>query len=61
MHSSLSLTKDENKNLETLIRSEINAQYYWRKNNKEVDFILKKEEDIIPVEVKNKRRIDKKM
>ena len=60
LHSSLSLTKDEDKNLETLIRSEINAQYYWRKNNKEVDFILKKEKDIIPVEVKNKRRIDKK-
>ncbi len=60
LHSSLSLIKDENKNLETLIRSEINAQYYWRKNNKEVNFILKKEKDIIPVEVKNKRRINKK-
>ena len=60
LHPCLALTKDEDKILETVVRSEINAQYYWRRNNKEVDFILKKEDDIIPIEVKNKEKVDKK-
>ncbi len=59
LHSCLVLTRNEDKILETMIRSETDACYYWRKNNREVDFILKKEKNIIPVEVKNKDKIDK--
>ena len=59
LHPSLSLSEDEDRNLECLIRSEINAEYYWRKQNYEVDFVLKNEK-VIPVEVKNKERIDKR-
>jgi len=59
LHPALSLSKDEDMNLECLVRSETNAEYYWRKQNHEVDFVLKNEK-VIPIEVKNKERIDKR-
>jgi len=43
-------------NLECLVRSETNAEYYWRQQSYEVDFVLKNEQ-VIPVEVKNKDRV----
>jgi hypothetical protein len=58
LHSSLSFTKDEGKIIEALIRCELDAEYYWRKGNREVDFILKNRE-ILPIEVKYKEKIDK--
>lgn len=51
LHPALSLSKDEDMNLECLVRSETNAEYYWRKQNQEVDFVLKNEK-VIPIEVK---------
>jgi hypothetical protein len=59
LHPSLSLSEDEDRNLECLIRSETNAEYYWRKQRYEVDFVLKNAK-VIPVEVKNKERIDER-
>ncbi|KAF5431328.1 putative ATPase, AAA+ superfamily [Candidatus Methanophagaceae archaeon] len=43
-------------NLVWLVRSETNAEFYWRKQNHEVDFVLKNEQ-VVPIEVKNKDRI----
>jgi len=59
LHPALSLSKDEDMNLECLVRSETNAEYYWRKQNYEVDFVLKNEK-VIPIEVKNKERINRR-
>ncbi len=56
LHPSLSLSKDEAMNLVCLVRSETNAEYYWRKQSHEVYFVLKNEQ-VIPIEVKNKDRI----
>jgi len=38
------------------VRSEINADYYWKKGNSEVDFVIRNNE-IIPVEVKNTEEV----
>ena len=59
LHPALSLSKDEDRNLECLIRSATNARYYWRAQRYEVDFVLKNE-NVIPIEVKNRARIDKR-
>jgi predicted AAA+ superfamily ATPase len=59
LHPSLSLSKDEDMNLECLVRSETNAEFYWRQQSYEVDFVLKNEK-VIPIEVKNKERINKR-
>lgn len=56
LHPCLAMTKDEDRLFETLIRSELNAEYYWRKGSYEVDFVLKND-GIIPIEVKNKERV----
>ena len=60
LHTSLATTENRDKIMETLIRSELQAENYWRKNNKEVDFVIKSGNKLIPVEVKNKERTDKK-
>ena len=59
LHSSLCKTHDEDVLIETLIRAEANAQYYWRDTRREVDFIINGDK-IIAIEVKNKEKIDKK-
>lgn len=41
---------------ECLVASKIEAKYYWRKGNKEVDFIVR-EHDILPIEVKHKESL----
>jgi hypothetical protein len=58
LHPSLSSSRDEGRIMETLVRSELDAGYYWRSGGYEVDFILKNEE-ILPVEVKYKEKIGK--
>ncbi len=59
LHPSLSLSRDEDRNLECLVRSETNAEYYWRQQSYEVDFVLKNDK-VIPIEVKNKERIEQR-
>jgi len=58
LHPSLSFSQEESKIIETLIRNELNAEYYWRKGNHEVDFVIK-DGKILPIEVKYKEKIDK--
>jgi len=48
---------DKSKIFECAVASKINAEYYWREGNKEVDFVLK-EIKIIPIEVKAKNILD---
>ncbi len=43
--------------LEGLVASALNANKYWRKNGREVDF-LKVNKSIIPIEVKEKERVN---
>ena len=59
LHPSLSLSRDEGLLAEILVRSELDAEYYWRTRSYEVDFILKNHR-VIPVEAKYKNRIDKR-
>jgi len=59
LHSSLCKTDNEDILIETLIRSETNAQFYWRDSRREVDFIINGDK-IIAIEVKNRERIDRK-
>ncbi|HDN83773.1 MAG TPA: ATP-binding protein [Candidatus Altiarchaeales archaeon] len=58
-HPSLCLTEEEDKIIESLVRSELGAKYYWRKGANEVDFVLKNER-ILPIEVKNIEKVDKR-
>jgi hypothetical protein len=51
IHPSLSSTMDEGRIMETLIRSEIDAEYYWRSGSHEVDFVAK-DGELLPLEVK---------
>ncbi len=59
IHPCFCFTKDESKIIECLIASEINAEYYWRKGGKEVDFVIKNKE-VIPIEVKYKDKINRR-
>lgn len=59
LHSSLCKTDNEDILIETLIRSETNAQFYWRDSRREVDFIINGDK-IIAIEMKNRERIDRK-
>lgn len=45
--------------MENIVASAINAQYYWRENDKEIDFLSVNGKKIIPIEVKNKQRVAK--
>lgn len=57
---SLSLTSPEiGKVMENLVAFKINANYYWREREKEVDFVLK-DKEILPIEVKYKDSVGKK-
>jgi len=61
-HISLSLSLfsniDKSKVLESLVQSSLNLDKYWRKGDKEIDFLIVNEE-IVPIEVKNKEEIKK--
>ena len=59
---SLGLIYSDNydKIMENVVCSSIDAKYYWRKNDKEIDFLIVDEKKkIIPIEVKNKKEIAK--
>ena len=46
--------------MENVVCNSIDAKYYWRKNDKEIDFLIVDEKKkIIPIEVKNKKEIAK--
>ncbi|MFH1209286.1 MAG: ATP-binding protein [archaeon] len=45
--------------MENIVSSSINAKYYWRKEGKEIDFLIVDKKDIICIEVKNKNEITK--
>lgn len=49
----------EDKIMENLVGNVANAEYYWRKNEKEIDFLLVKDKKITPIEVKNKEELSK--
>jgi len=40
--------------LETMFCTEVSPKYYFRKNKKEIDFLLLKEKEILPIEIKQK-------
>jgi predicted AAA+ superfamily ATPase len=40
--------------LETIFCSEVGANYYFKKGNKEIDFLIIKNDEIVPVEIKYK-------
>lgn len=46
-------------NFETIVSSVLDAKNYWRKNGKEVDFLIRKNNKIYPIEVKEGRDISK--
>ena len=59
---SLGLIYSDNydKIMENVVCSSVDAKYYWRKNDKEIDFLIVDEKKkIIPIEVKNKKEIAK--
>lgn len=45
--------------MENIVASSIDAEYYWRKDGKEVDFLIINKKKMIPIEVKNKTDLKK--
>lgn len=52
--------ENNDKIIENLISSSIDSKYYWRDKEKEIDFIKLEKKEIIPIEVKNKEKIDER-
>ena len=52
---------DYGKVIETLVLQNSDFKFFYRKNSKEVDFIHVNEKVIVPVEVKTKKKIDKRI
>ncbi len=50
----------EDKIKENAVGSIIGARYYWRKLGKEIDFLTMKNNNLFPIEVKNKVHIEKR-
>lgn len=50
-------SENKDKILENLVASHLDAKYYWRKQGKEIDFLIVSGKKIIPLEVKNKEEI----
>ena len=48
-----------NKIMENVVASSIDAKHYWRKNGKEIDFLVIDGKNILPIEVKNKKQLTK--
>ena len=59
IHPTLSKTSNEDLLIESLVRSEIDAQYYWRDGKREVDFVIVND-GITGIEVKNKDNVTKR-
>ncbi len=53
-------TDNEDKIMENFVASTLNIKNYWRDANKEIDFLETQDNIIIPIEVKNKEKIDAK-
>ncbi len=52
-------TDNHDKIMENVIASCIDAKYYWRKNEREIDFLFMEDKKITPIEVKNKKELTK--
>jgi len=50
---------NQDKIMENMIASNLDAKYYWRKDGKEIDFLITNKKKITPIEVKNKKEITK--
>ncbi|NOZ58378.1 MAG: ATP-binding protein [Euryarchaeota archaeon] len=60
VHPSLcSAAAEETRVVESLVMSELDADYYWRSGRTEVDFVVRREE-LLPVEVKYRERVERK-
>ncbi len=51
---------NEDKIVENLVLSIIDGKYYWRDLEKEIDFLKIEKKSILPIEVKNKEKIEKR-
>ena len=52
-------TNNQDRMMENIVASSMDAKYYWRKNNKEIDFLKLDGKKIQPIEVKNKQEVTK--
>ena len=52
--------ENNDKILESFVLSIINGKYYWRNLEKEIDFLKVEGKSILPIEVKNKERIEER-
>jgi len=52
-------TDNQDRIMENIISSSMDAKYYWRKNGKEIDFLMVDGKKIVPMEVKNKVEVEK--
>lgn len=50
---------ERGKLLESIVASLLNPDYYWREGGKEVDFLVRKDQRIIPVEIKASESIER--
>jgi predicted AAA+ superfamily ATPase len=48
---------DMGKVFETFVAQQLNTKYYWREKDREIDFILKENGEIVPVEVKSEEEV----
>ncbi len=53
-------TDNYDKIMENVVASIIDGKYYWRKNKKEIDFLIVDKKKVIPIEVKNKKELLKR-
>lgn len=53
-------TDNQDKIMENLVASSLDAKHYWRKNGKEIDFLTVDGKELAPIEVKNKREVKKR-
>jgi predicted AAA+ superfamily ATPase len=51
---------NKDKILESLVLSQIDGKYYWRELEKEIDIIKIESKNILPIEIKNKDKIEKR-
>lgn len=53
----LHLEAEKGKLLESVVATLLDARYYWREGAKEVDFLLRRGKDVVPLEVKAKEDV----
>ncbi|MGC8885402.1 MAG: ATP-binding protein [Candidatus Nanoarchaeia archaeon] len=52
-------TANYDKIMKNVVASTADVKYYWRKDGKEIDFLLVEDKKLIPIEVKNKTELTK--